>query len=87
MQISSRKYFFCEHQSGFTPSDSYEYQLFSIVQDIYASFGSSPPLDVRGIFWNISKAFHRVWHDGSIYKVKCIGINGMFLKLVTSFLV
>ena len=27
----------CEHQSGFRPSDSCEYQLFSIVDDIYAS--------------------------------------------------
>ena len=35
---------------------------------------------------DVSKAFDRVWHDGLIYKVKCIGINGMFLKLVTSFL-
>ena len=34
----------------------------------------------------ISKAFDRVWHDGLIYKVKSIGINGMFLKLITSFL-
>ena len=38
------------------------------------------------IFLDISKAFHRVWHDGLIYKVKYIGINGMFLKLITSFL-
>ena len=35
---------------------------------------------------DISKAFDRVWHDGLIYKVKSIGINGMFLKLITSFL-
>ena len=35
---------------------------------------------------NISKAFDRVWHDGLIYKVKSIGINDMFLKLITSFL-
>ena len=35
------------------------------------------------IFLDISKAFDRVWHDGLIYKVKCIGINGMFLKLIS----
>ena len=35
---------------------------------------------------DISKAFDRVWHDGLIYKIKCIEVNGMFLKLVTSFM-
>ena len=63
-----------------------EYQLLSIVHDIYASFDFSPPLDVRGIFLDIFKAFDRVWHDGLIYKVNCIRLNGMFLKLITSFL-
>ena len=75
----------CEHQSGFRPSDSYEYQLLSIVPDIYTSFDCSPPSDVIGIFLDISKAFDRVWHDELIYKVKCIGIIDMFLKLITSF--
>ena len=30
--------------------------------------------------------FDRVWYDGVIYKIKCIGIIGMFLKFITSFL-
>ena len=76
----------CEHQSGFRPSDSCGHQLLSIVHDIYASFDCSSPLDVRGIFLDISTAFDRVWHDRLIYKVKCIGINDMFLKLITIFL-
>ena len=76
----------CEHQSGFRPSDSCEYQPLSILHDINASFDCSSPLDVTGIFLDISKAFDRVWHDGLIYKVKSIGINGIFLKLITSFL-
>ena len=76
----------CEHQSGFRPSDSCEYQLLSIVHDIYASFDCSPPLDARGIYLDISNAFDRIWHDGLIYKVKSIRINGMFLKLITNFL-
>ena len=76
----------CEHQSGFRPSDSCKYQLLSIVHDIYASFDCHPPLDVRGIFLDTSKAFDEVWFDGPIYKIKCIGINVMFLKLIISFL-
>ena len=79
--ISWRKWFF-ENQSGFRLSDSYEYKLLSIVHYIYASFDCNPPLEV---YYDISKAFDRVRHDGLIYKIKCIGINSIFLKLITSF--
>ena len=69
-------------QSGFRPSDSCEYQLLSIVHDIYKSFDCNPPLEVRGIFLDISKAFDRVWHDGLIYKIKSFGISSTPLKLI-----
>ena len=35
------------------------------------------PKDVRGIFRDILKAFDRLWHEGLICKMKCIGITGM----------
>ena len=53
----------CQNQSGFRPSDSCQYQLLSIVHEIYASLDCNPPLDVRAVFLDISKAFDRVWHD------------------------
>ena len=40
----------CPNQSGFRPSDSCEYQLLSILHEIYKSFDCNPPKDVRGIF-------------------------------------
>ena len=61
----------CENQSGFRPYDSCEYQFPSIVHEIYASFDCNPPLDVRAVSLDISKAFDRVWHEGLIYKIKC----------------
>ena len=73
-------------QSGFRPSDSREYQLLSVVHDIYKSFDCNPPLEVRGIFLDISKAFDRVWHDGLIYKIKSFGIPDTSLKLIENFL-
>ena len=44
-------------------SDSCEYQLLSIVHEIYAWFDCNPSLDYRAVFLGISKAFDRVWHD------------------------
>ena len=74
------------NQSGFTPSDSCEYQLLSIVHDIYASFDCCASLEVRGIFLDISKAFDRIWHEGLIYKLQSSEISGLPLKCIESFL-
>ena len=61
-------------------------QLISAVHEIYNAFDANLRLEVRDVFRNISKAFDRVWHKGLLYKLKCMGINGNFLKLVESFL-
>ena len=76
----------CKNYSGFRPFDSCEHQLFSIVHEIYASFGCNISLDVRAGFFYILKAFDKVWHDGLIYKMKPFGITGLPLKLIQSFL-
>ena len=52
------------HQSGFHPNDSCIYQLLSIVHSIYVDFDHNPSLEVQGSFWDISKAFDKVWHEG-----------------------
>ena len=51
-------------------------QLLSIVDYINKSFGCNPPLEVKEIFLDISKAIDRVWHDGLIYKIKSFEISG-----------
>ena len=61
-------------------------QLLSIAQKIYASFDCNPTLDVRAVFLDISKAFDRVWHEGLIYKIKCMGTAGLTLKQTQSCL-
>ena len=74
------------HQSGFRPGDSCVDQLISIVHDIENAFSVNPSLEMRGVFYDISKVFNGVWHKGLLYKLKCMGIDGKFLKLVESFL-
>ena len=58
----------------------------SIIHDIYNAFGTNSSLEVRGVFLDISKAFDRVWHKTLLYKVKCMCIDGNFIKLVEKFL-
>ena len=49
---------------------------------MYKSFDCNPPLEVRGFFLDISKAFYRVWHDGLINKIKSFGISDTPLKRI-----
>ena len=74
------------NQSGFHPGDSTVYQLLSITHTIFKAFDCNPPLDVRTVYLDISKAFDRVWHDGLIYKLKQCGVSGQLLLLIQSFL-
>ena len=74
------------NQSGFCPGDSTVNQLISIIHTIFKAFDCNPPLDVRSVYLDISKAFDRVWHDGLIYKLKRCGVSGQLLSVLQSFL-
>ena len=60
------------NQSGFKPGDSCINQLFSTTHEIYESFDVG--LQVGSVFFDVSKAFDKVWHDGIIYKPTQNGI-------------
>ena len=75
-----------KNQSGFRSGDSCTNQLLSITHNIFCSFNANPSQEVRGVFLDISKAFDKVWHDGLIFKLKCNGVGGNMLSLLSSFL-
>ena len=62
------------------------HQLLSVTHEIYKSSDANPSREVRGVFFDISKAFDRVWHDGLLYKLKLLGICGRYYNLIQSFL-
>ena len=59
-------------------------QLISITHDIHKAFNEGQEL--RAAFLDISKAFDSVWHEGLIYKLKKIGIEGDMIGIIQSFL-
>ena len=70
----------------FRPGDSTINQLICITHTIFKAFDCNPPVNVRSVYLDISKAFDRVWHDGLIYKLKRCGVSGRFLSLIINFL-
>ena len=74
LNIWKKNSLLCPNQSGFRPFGSSENQLLSIVHDIYANFNQHLTLEVRTNFLDISKAFEKVWHEGLLFKLECIGI-------------
>ena len=62
-------------QSGFTPGDSTVNQLTSTYHDLCTSFDQG--ITKQSIFFDISKAFDRVWHKGLFKKkIEAVGIRG-----------
>ena len=57
------------NQSGFRLSDSCINQLLAITHEIFQAFDRNPPVEVRPVFLDISKAFDKVWHEGLLYKL------------------
>ena len=42
----------------------------------------NPPLEVRSVFLDMSKASDKVWHKGLLYKLKFMGISGELYDLL-----
>ena len=74
------------NQSGFRQSDSCINQLLAITHEIFETFDCNPPLEVRTVFLDISKAFDKVWHEGLLYKLKSMGISGELYNLLENYL-
>ena len=77
---------FSKSQSGFRKDDSRVSQLLSITHEIFKDFDANPSLDTCGSFWDVSKAFDRVWHETLVFKLRSYGISDSLLRLFNSFL-
>ena len=72
--------------SGFRPSDFCVNQVLALTHEIFEAFDCNPPLEVRSVFLDISKAFDKVWHEGLLYELKPMGISGELYNLLENYL-
>ena len=61
------------HQSGFRPNDSTEQQLARLLHQLSEARDSGKT--VMSCFFDLSKAFDRVWHDGLLAKLRHLGVS------------
>ena len=76
--------FFTPWQSGFMPGDSTVNQVACLYNHICKALDDG--LEVRVLFFDISKAFDKVWHEGLLFKLKRAGIRGKLLSWFSSYL-
>ena len=72
------------HQSGFRQNDGTELQLSRLVHDISARRDGGQA--VMACFFDLSKAFDRVWHEGLLAKLQHYGVAGGALSWLKSYL-
>ena len=77
---------FTDCQTSFIPGNSCVSLLLSITQEIHKSFDCNSSKDVRGAFLDISKAFHKAWHERLIFKFKTYGVEGKLIMLSENYL-
>ena len=76
--------FFTPSQSGFMPGDSTVNQL-TYLYNIFCQ-ALDDGLEIRVIFFDISKAFDKVWHRGLLLKLSHAGIQGNLLNWFSDYL-
>ena len=76
--------FFTPHQSGFMPGDSTINQVTYLYSRICKTLDDG--LEFRVVFFDISKAFDKVWHKGLVFKLRRADIRGKLLAWFSDYL-
>ena len=66
------------------PGDSTVNQLTYIYDTFCKALDNG--LEVRVVFFDISKAFDKVWHEGLLFKLQAAGIRGDLLAFISNYL-
>ena len=73
-----------DKQSGFRKADGTVPQLTRLLHTMYEALDSGK--NVFAVFYDLSKAFDRVWHRGLLAKIEHLGVTGKALDWVAAYL-
>ena len=72
------------YQSGFTPGDCTTNQLVSMYHEVCTALENQN--NIQLIFFDISKAFDKVWHKGLVYKLESVGMKYPLIQWFNNYL-
>ena len=75
-----------QNQSGFCPGGTCINQVLTITHEILEVLDCNPYLEVRSVFFGISKVFDKIWHEDLLRKIKSMDISGELHNLPESYL-
>ena len=75
-----------QNQSGFCPGGTCINQVLTITHEILEVLDCNPYLEVRSVFFGISKVFDKIWHEDLLHKIKSMDISGELHNLPESYL-
>ena len=75
-----------KYQSSFLPSNLTTFQLINIYQHIYHRQAIDSNQYSCMVFYNVSRAFDRVWHKRLLFKFRQHGIDGDLLNWTSDYL-
>lgn len=76
-----------DEQFGFRPAHSCVHQVHRITEHILSGMNSSlKPRATGALFFDIAKAFDKVWHNGLIYKLYHLQVPLRLVRIVHDFL-
>ena len=71
-------------QSGFRKNDSTTFQMARITHEWHKALDAGKY--VGAVFLDLSKAFDKIWHAGLLLKLQRMGVDGLFLQWLESYL-
>ncbi|CAH2097930.1 unnamed protein product [Euphydryas editha] len=73
-------------QFGFRAGHSCVHQVHRITEHILAGFSLSKARVTGALFFDVAKAFDKVWHNGLIYKLHKLGLPDRLVLLIRDYL-
>lgn len=76
-----------DEQFGFRPKHSCTHQLHRLTEHILRGLnGSLRPRGTGALFFDVAKAFDKVWHNGLLYKLYKLGVPDRLVHIIRDYL-